>query len=146
MKIALSLMAVLLLGACAPGSKGGGSAPVSPRPAPAPGPTPETELQWGELACQRRAACKDPVLNQSLERIVAFVSRNRGRMPAGDLGPYYCGRLLGRAWENEIGGSGFDAHLDNFFSRMFDPSDCAAKPEWRENFRNYFKNHQEYKK
>lgn len=144
MKIAVCLILTLLLGACAPGS-GNGNAPGKPAPGPGPRPGPKTEPWWGMLTCQQRETCHDPVLNQSLIKLMYFFGRKRGPVPPGDAAPFYCGRLLGRSWSDEMGSDGLDPRVGRFLAEIFDLTACRPLPLTAGNLNNYLINHEEYK-
>lgn len=149
MKFAWMLIASFMLVACAPGSKKTATEPPPPapeRPGPGPGPSGGGEFEWGRSPCQVRSDCHDPVLNQSLPRIVAFLTQSRGPLRPEEIAAFYCGRLLGRAWEAELGGDGFDDRITEFLAGMIDPSACKVRPDWQPALRHFFVNHQEYGK
>ena len=63
----------------------------------------------------------------------------------GEAAPFLCGRWLGRAWEEEVGGDGFDSRIGDFLVANYDLNDCRARPVTTKELNEYLKNHQEYK-
>jgi hypothetical protein len=144
MKLALSLVFILLLSACASDS-GEGVAGRAPAPRPEVPPGTEAEASWGMLTCQKRRNCEDPVLNQNAEKLVYFFAMNKKPMFDGEAAPFLCGRWLGRVWSEAMGSDGFDSRVGNFLATGFDLANCSARPLTVKKLIQYLTNHKEFK-
>jgi hypothetical protein len=135
-------LAILVVGCSSGGGSGSGGTPT-----PKPGP-PQSELLWGDLACQKARSCSDPVLNKAWIDLQNFFKLNferpqvKSAQDTHELLIYRCGIRTQKMWtqffHESIGESAF-------FDVTLSWEPCTYAENLEEQMTNYFKNTEEYK-
>jgi hypothetical protein len=153
MKAIFALVTVFFLAACNPGgSSPGRETPAPPGPANPTSPVPQKpEPRWGELPCQIKSRCANPILNAKLWELTEFLKTNFAEpLLVGALSErrqVACGRKSFQLWEKQFPTSqpSGDAELADFFMQVLDITNCVHVDELEKNLIDYFKNTREYK-
>ncbi len=111
-------------------------------------------LTWGDLKCQKKKSCANPILNLELENLDSFISlqfpSDSSSQSDTDSGHFFCGQLFMQNWMHHFpqhqGAKKEEiAEIANFGRHTINIKQCTNHPEVSEKINNYFINTKEYK-
>lgn len=148
--LALGLILAFLVGCNGGGENPGtvGPTPVTPTPIPDIKKTP----QWGDLECQKKQNCQDPILLMDLDLLTNFLGQWPLDQQNSRVGrkSFACGIEFAELWGESFKQiSDFEVHdfekIMNFALYSIHPTSCLLKNEKKIILKKYFENTEEYK-